>query len=63
VRYLVAIFGRIGVGDHQADVMPDHDERTADPEGVAQQAADVLRHGPLVITTERTRRVAGAGIV
>jgi hypothetical protein len=42
VRYLIAIFGRIGVGDHQADVVPDHHERAADPERVTQRMSNAI---------------------
>jgi hypothetical protein len=54
---------RVGVRDHQADVMADQHDRALEPEMLAQQAMDVLRHRPLVVAARRPPRFAGAAIV
>ena len=63
VRELVAVGLRVGVGDHQADVVAGEDDLPLDPEVVAQEALDVRRHRALVVAARRLPRVAGAAVV
>jgi hypothetical protein len=52
----------IGIGHHQADIVPDQDNWAGNAQRVAEQMPDVARHRQLVVTCGRTRGMPRAAI-
>jgi hypothetical protein len=62
-RDVATICLRIGIGDHQPNIVPDHHNGARDLKMLTQQAMDIFRHGALVIPARRSRRVSRAAII
>ena len=61
--HLVAVGLRVGVGDHQADVVADERDGRGDPEVLAQKDAQIARDRALVVAAGRAPRVPRAAVV
>jgi hypothetical protein len=60
---LVAVGLRVGVGDHQADVVAGDRHRAVDAQVLAHEDAEVTRDGPLVVAAGGAPRVPRAPVV